>query len=210
MRQKIIILLALTMVASMVAAQERIHPEEVWKCAEVSGGNYHGWAFHKDWDVDVQVESQDGRFTPTDEEIAQTEKLIQKRLAYVNRFHENQEGQCPIIDEHIRKYERQYVGFTDVHGYRIVWVNFVWDDNAKGKLANDIFLTEGGCGHYWHIQCNLDTEKVYGLEVNGSGDVKYLPRKKRLGPRISKPRNVFNPVRIRKTGIIHDEQEKQF
>lgn len=198
------------MVSAMLSAQDRINPEEVWKCAEVAGGNYHGWAFHKDWEVDVMVENQDGRFTPTDEEIAQTEKLIQKKLAYVNRFHENQEGMCPVIDEHLRQYERQYVGFTDVHGYRIVWVNFIWDDKAKGKLANDIYLTEGGCGHYWRIQCNLDTEKVYGLDVNGSGEVKQIPRKKKVGPRISKPRNAIRTVRIRKTGIIHSDQEKQF
>ena len=210
MKRNIAILLIVMLAGVAARAQERMVPEEVWKCAEVTGGNYHGWAFHKDWEVDVMVENQDGRFTPTDEDIAKAEGLIQSRLAYVNRFHENQEGQCPIIDEHIRKYERQYVGFTDVHGYRVMWVNFVWDDNAKLSLANDILLTEGGCGHYWHIQCNLDTEKVYGLEVNGGGDVKYVPRKRKAGPRISKSRHAIKPVRVRKTGIIHTEQEKQF
>lgn len=193
------------------SAQERMNPEEVWKSEEVKGSNYHGFAFHKDWEVDVSIEDQQGRFTPTDADIANAERLMQKRLAYVNRFHENQGGLCPIIDEHIRKYERQYVGFVDEHGYRVLWVNFVWDEKmGKTNLANDLVLAEGGCGHYWHIKVNLDTEKVYGLEVNGSGDVKYIARKKKPGPRISKPRNQYKKQRVRKTGIIHSEEEKQF
>ena len=204
------LLLSLLALQGLVSAQERLSPEEKWKYTEVFGHNYHGYAFHKNWDVDVTVENMDGRYTPTDEEIAQVEKLVKKRIAYLNRFHENQEGMCPIIDEHLSKYERQYVGFTDVHGYRIVWVNFVWDDKVKNQLSQDIVLTEGGCGHYWHLKVNLDTEKVYGLEVNGSGDVSYIPRVKKPGPRISKPRNEYNPRRIRKTGIIHSEEEKQF
>lgn len=187
-----------------------MNPEEVWKSEEVKGSNYHGFAFHKDWDVDVSIEDQQGRFTPTDADIANAEKLMQKRLAYENRFHENQEGLCPIIDEHLRKYERQYVGFVDEHGYRVLWMNFVWDDKMTSQLANDIVLSEGGCGHYWHIKVNLDTEKVYGLEVNASGDVRYIPRKRRPGPRISKPRNQYQKQRIRKTGIIHTDEEKQF
>lgn len=211
--KRIITLLSVILVlltGMTVRAQEQISPEEVWKFAEVTGYNYHGYVFHKDWDVDVTVESQDGRYTPTDQDIVLAEKLIQKRIAYLNRYHENQEGRCPIIDENMRKYERQYVGFTDIHGYRIIWVNFVWDDAVKSRLNQDLVLTEGGCGHYWHVKVNLDTEKVYGLEVNNDGEVKYLPRLKKPGPRISKPKNEYNPQRIRKTGIIHTDVDKQF
>ncbi|MCR5424821.1 MAG: hypothetical protein K6E93_08725 [Bacteroidales bacterium] len=209
--KRIATLLAVLMATcALTQAQEQQSPDGTWKFMEITGSNYHGYAFPNDWEVDVTVESQDGRYTPDDIDIAKAEKLIQKNLAYLNRNHENQEGRCPIIDEHIRKYERQYVGFTDVHGYRIIWVNFIWDESLKGKLGRDIVLTEGGCGHYWHIKCNIDTEKVYGLEVNEAGDVKYLPRVKKPGPRISKPKNANNPQRIRKTGIIHTQEEKTF
>ncbi len=196
--------------ATAGVAQDLISPEETWKFAEITGYNYHGYAFPRDFDVDVTVEGQDGRYTPTDEDIVMAEKLIQKRIGYLNRFHENQEGRCPLIEEHMNKYERQYVGFTDIHGYRVIWVNFVWDDNVKSQLGKDIVLTEGGCGHYWHIKVNLDTEKVYGLEVNGSGTVRYIPREKKPGPRISKPKNEYTPQRIRKTGIEHSEADKTF
>lgn len=193
-----------------LAAQEYMEAVEKWKVAEVWGLNYHGWSFHQDWDVDFTVEGQDGRFTPTDAEIAEAERLIQKRIDYVNRDHINQGGMCPVIDEHMHKYRRQYVGFTNDRGDHIVWVNFLWDDELTDEqLANDVLLTTGGCGHFWHIECNLSTRKVYALEVNGSGDQRYLPRAPKPQPRISKSRRTSHG-KVRKTGIIHTEEEKQF
>lgn len=208
--KKVFFAVALCLSFVMVRAQEYVVPEEKWNYEEITGNNYHGYSFHKNWSVDFMVENQEGRYTPSDIDIAKAERLIQKKIAYVNRNHENQEGRCPIIDEHMNKYERQYVGFTDLNGAHIIWVNFVWDDNAKERLKKDIVRTTGGCGHYWHIKCNLDTEKVYGLEVNESGAVKYVPRDPKKGPRISRPKKPYEAQRIRKTGIIHTEAEKRF
>lgn len=210
MRRILFVLTICLLTGITASAQERMNPEETWKSEEVSGSNYHGFAFHKDWEVDVSIADQQGRFSPTDADIAQGEALMQKRIAYENRNHENQSGMCPVIDENLRQYQRQYVGFVDEHGYRVLWINGVWDDKAAPRLSHDLLLTEGGCGHYWHILVNLDTEKVYGLEVNAAGNVKYLPRVKRPGPRISKPRNENTPKRIRKTGIIHKNSDKVF
>lgn len=193
-----------------VSAQEFIEPVEMWDSEEIQGNNYHGFAFNETWGVDFTIPAQDGRYTLTEEDIVKAERLIQKKIAYVNREHVNQSGMCPIIDEHMNKYERQYVGFTDIYGFRVAWVNFLWDDKVAPRLGKDIILTSGGCGHYWHVLVNLDTEKVFGLEVNAPGDVQYLPRVKKPGPRISRPKKDHNPKRIRKTGIIHTESEKQF
>ena len=88
-------------------AQDYVVPVETWDYEEINGSNYHGYNFSESWDVDFTIENQDGRYTPTEEDVAEAERLIQKRLAYVNRYHINQEGMCPVIDEHIRKYERQ-------------------------------------------------------------------------------------------------------
>ena len=210
--KRVLLSLIITLFGVLVYAQEHVEPTEKWKVAEVWGNNYHGWAFHQDHEVDFTVENQDGRFTLTDEEVADAEYLIQKKIAYVNRDHYNQGGMCPIIDEHMRKYRRQYVGFTNDRGDHIVWANFLWDDKLTDeKLASDILFTKGGCGHFWHIKCNLTTRKVYGLEVNGGeGEVQYLPRVKKAGPRISRPKDRGKKQKIRKTGIIHSPEEKVF
>lgn len=209
--KKIALLIGLSLlITSTIKAQDYVVPEEVWYHTEVMGSNYHGYVFNKDWDVDVVIENQDGRFTPDDVDIAKAEKLMQKKLAYLNREHENQEGMCPIIDEFLTRYTRQYVGYTDIHGYKIIWINAVWDEKVTKQLAQDIVLTSGGCGRYWRIKVNLDTEKVYGLEVNEAGDIRYIPRQRKPGPRISKPKNDHKVQRIRKTGILHNPDEKVF
>ena len=209
--RKIAFFIGLTLLSfSVMYAQDYVVPSEVWYHTEVMGTNYHGYVFNKDWDVDIMVENQDGRFTPEDVDIAMAEKLMQKKLPYLNRFHENQEGMCPVVDEFLDRYTRQYVGFTDIHGFRIIWINFVWDEKMTKQLSQDIVRTEGGCGRYWSIKVNLDTEKVYGLEVNASGEIKYIPRNKKPGPRISKPKNDLKVQRIRKTGILHNPDEVTF
>ena len=210
MKKTLIFATIMMLFGIMANAQEYIEPTEKWKVSEVWGNNYHGWSFHQDWEVDFTVENQDGRFTPTDAEIAEAERLIQKCIAYLNRDHYNQQGMCPVIDEHMRMYRRQYVGFTNDRGDHIIWANFLWDDNLTDeRLGSDVLLTKGGCGHFWHIKCNLTTKKVYGLEVNESGDTEYLPRLAKPKPRISKSKS-NKKLKVRKTGIIHTEAEKQF
>lgn len=208
--KRIVPFILLVVIALSAKTQEYVVPEEMLYVIEVTGSNYHGFAFNKDWEVDFYIENEDGRYTPTNDDIAKAEELIQKRIAYLNRDHENQEGRCPIIDEHIRKYERQYVGFTDVFGHHIVWVNFLWDETISDKLSKDIVLTEGGCGRYWRVKVNVDLEKVYGLEVNEAGKVKYIPRVVKPGPRISKPRKPGHPQRVRKTGVKPNPEELTF
>ena len=210
MKKTLFFALALLCLSFGAGAQEYMEPVETWKVAEVWGNNYHGWAFHQDHEVDITVENQDGRFTPTDAEIADAERLIQKRIHYINREHINQGGMCPVIDEHMRLYRRQYVGFTNDRGDHIVWVNYLWDENLTDtQLASDVLLMRGGCAHFWHLKCNLTTRKVYGLEVNSEGDIQMVPRAKKQAPRISKSK-AAKKQRVRKTGIIHTEAEKQF
>ena len=210
MIKKLIFATILVFGSTLAYSQEYIEATEKWKVVEVWGNNYHGWSFHQDWDVDFTVENQDGRYTPTDADIAEAERLIQKRIAYINREHYNQGGMCPVIDEHMRMYRRQYVGFTNDRGDHIIWANFLWDDNLTDeRLASDVLLTKGGCGHFWHIKCNLDTKKVYGLDVNENGDTQYLPRIKKPTPRISKSKS-NKKQKVRKTGIIHRPDEKVF
>ena len=210
MMKKLIFATILVLGSTLAYSQEYIEATEKWKVVEVWGNNYHGWSFHQDWDVDFTVENQDGRYTPTDADIAEAERLIQKRISYINRDHYNQQGMCPVIDEHMRMYRRQYVGFTNDRGDHIIWANFLWDENLTDeRLASDVLLTKGGCGHFWHLKCNLNTKKVYGLEVNDDGDVQYLPRVAKPKPRISKPKS-NRKQKVRKTGIIHTEAEKQF
>ncbi len=150
-------------------------PTPGWTCTIVKTNDYQAYVFSKEFDVDFTIENQDGRYTPSNNDIVQAEKIIKKKIAYLNRNHENQES-CPIIDENMNKYKRQYVGFTDTYGAKILWVNFVWDPKLDPKLDSEITNTEGGCSRYWRLKINLDTQQAYGLEINEPGAVKYIKK----------------------------------
>ena len=81
-----------------------------------------------------------------------------------------------MIDENIKQYKRQYVGFTDVYGAKILYINFVWDKKLDEKLDKEITTVEGGCSHYFSLKINLDTEKIWDLKVNEPGEVKYIQK----------------------------------
>ncbi|MBR5784814.1 MAG: hypothetical protein IKY43_06585 [Bacteroidales bacterium] len=172
-RVKAMLLLVLIGVVSLVEAQNQ--QTYLWTCTQVKTSTYEAYVFSKEFWVDFQVENQESRYTPSNSDVDKAEKLIKKRLAYVNRNHENQEN-CPIIDENLRQYKRQYVGFTDAYGAKVLWINFVWDPKLDDKMDKEITTVEGGCSHYFHLKVNLDTETIYGLEVNEPGEVQYIKK----------------------------------
>ncbi len=92
MKKTALILAAIMAFCGMAKAQDYVVPVETWDYEEINGSNYHGYNFNESWDVDFTIENQDGRYTPTEEDIAEVERLIQKRIAFVNRYHINQEG----------------------------------------------------------------------------------------------------------------------
>ena len=67
-------------VFGMANAQDYVVPVETWDYEEINGSNYHGYAFHEGWDVDFTIENQDGRYTPTEEDIAEAERLTKKAI----------------------------------------------------------------------------------------------------------------------------------
>ena len=71
MIKKLIFATLLVLGSTLAYSQEYIEATEKWKVVEVWGNNYHGWSYHQDWEVDFTVENQDGRYTPTDADIAE-------------------------------------------------------------------------------------------------------------------------------------------
>ena len=155
----------------------------------VTGMGYKGYAFCEEFDTEITVENQAGRFTPSTPDVAECERLIHKKVAYLNEEHESQQNglECPLIDEHLDQYVRQYIGYVDEEGDKIMWVNFVWSDKYKNLLSYEIPNIEGGCSHFFHLKVNLDKRTVYGLEVNSTGDAVYTkPVIKRKYRRVSR------------------------
>ncbi len=173
--RKILLALFAAGIAMSGYAQNQQQTRYLWTCTHIQTSDYEGYLFSKDFWVDFSVENQDSRYTPSHSDVDKAEKLIRRKIAYINRDHENQDN-CPLIDENIKQYKRQYVGFTDMYGAKILYVNFVWDSKLDEKLDKEITTVEGGCSHYFSLKINLDTEKIWDLKVNEPGEVKYIQK----------------------------------
>lgn len=108
------------------------------------------------------------RFTPTKEEIFEAEKALKSKLKEANRNLENQYN-SPIIHRNLKKYKRQYFGFINDKGEKILYINSLWKKNEEEtKWLQQIIMVSDGGSHYWNIEYNLETDELINLSVNGS------------------------------------------
>jgi hypothetical protein len=127
----------------------------------------------KQFEVAIFPESSDEimpgkRFTPTKEEIINAENALKSKLKEVNRNFENQYN-LPIIHRNLKKYKRQYFGFINDKGEKILYINSLWKKNEEeNKWLQQIIMVSDGGSHYWNIEYNLNTDELMNLSVNGS------------------------------------------
>jgi len=108
------------------------------------------------------------RFTPTKEEVDQAEDALTKQLPALNSDKQNQ-YETPIIDKHLPKYKRQYFGYIDQNGNRILLINCFWrkdKDSDLHWLHEKINVLDGG-SYYWNVKFNLKKNELFDLNVNG-------------------------------------------
>ncbi|RYX84083.1 hypothetical protein EON73_03565 [bacterium] len=109
------------------------------------------------------------RFTPTRQEIDKAEITLRKDLKALNKHLGNQ-NQTPIVHKNLSKYNRQYFGYIDKMGARILLINCFWSKNKDDTdrwLTSRIRTLDGG-SYYWNVKFNIDKEELFDLDVNGS------------------------------------------
>ena len=136
----------------------------------VCGKEYEGYIFDATHFVMVSDQQQKNRYTPSTDDVSAAEKLLKKNLQSINKNRINQIGSCPVIDKKLKKYKRQYVGFINDKGEKILWINFVWDKRlTESELSEDIISVKDGCSYYWNIKINVTTNNIFELKINGLG-----------------------------------------
>jgi hypothetical protein len=110
---------------------------------------------------------QQNRFTPTKEEIIKAENALKSKLKFLNNPRMNQ-SHSPIIHKNLKKYKRQYFGYINDKGEKVLYINSLWSKSVKEKhwLNGLIWISDGG-SHYWNIEYNLETDELENLNVNG-------------------------------------------
>ena len=119
------------------------------------------------------------RFTPTISDIEKAERILKENLESLNESRMNQVDNCPIIHKNLKYYRRQYFGYIDNNGNKIIYTTFNWDrytlcDRLRGnsKDENDNWKKEvemglDGCSYHWEIKINLGTKELFELGING-------------------------------------------
>lgn len=126
-------------------------------------------AFPASYEIPYQVSNHDQRFTPSVNEIDLAEKILIEQLRGLNQNRFNQGIGCPAIDKKLNKYARQYVGYINKEGERIIWINAVWHSKVPDYFEEDVVFILDGCSYYWNIEVNLTIQQASNLQVNGMG-----------------------------------------
>lgn len=130
-----------------------------------------GYIFPKEYvPVLVRFDDVKERYSPTKEDVLKAEQLVKEQLVDLNQPLLNQGGECPIIHKGLSKYLRQYIGYIDQNGDRILWINYIRrkEKDQASRLNKDVIMVLDGCSNYWNIKVNLSKGKLYDLRINGS------------------------------------------
>ena len=180
MTKPLIIITVLTLLVSCRTSIETFQTSDTNKIG-VKSNRFRGTLFTTSYQADkLFIDTADSlnRFAPTKDDIALAESILKEQIGEANKKRLNQFGKRQYIDRNLNKYFRQYVGFIDKNGDRIIHINFHWDrftliDRIKGywddrlDYTSDYSIVFDGGSRYWSVNANLTSNKLYGLSVNG-------------------------------------------
>lgn len=135
----------------------------------IIGNGYAGYIFDSAHAVLKSIKDEQRRYTPTKAEINEAEMMLRKQIAAANSSKINQGNGCPVIHKKLRKYYRQYLGFIDKQGNKVIWINLFWNKDLIAGAGRDIVMMNDGCSYYWSAEVNLTTAQLSNLDINGNG-----------------------------------------
>jgi len=121
------------------------------------------------------LNSAEKKFTPSTNDIDLAEIILREGIKDINANKPNQVDNCPVIHKRLNKYKRQYFGYFNKNGDKIIIMNCFWDEkrfykepiNNQWKTEEKIVLD--GCSYYWSIKVNLNKKTLFDFGVNGIG-----------------------------------------
>jgi hypothetical protein len=146
---------------------------------QVTGSNFEGIIFSKDYVPTFILYPPDTKkINLSIQDIIQVEQLIKYDVSNKN----NQKIKDTFICQNLNKYLRQYIGYLNPKGQRIVFINFFWKNEIVREERNHKVLpklfpepqwkrtwfTVFDGGHfYWQIKINLSTMQLFEFGENG-------------------------------------------
>jgi hypothetical protein len=161
MKKTIILFSALvTIVMNLHAQKEAVFCQG--KC-------YKGYMFDTSYLFLKSINAQQSRAVLTCDEIKMAEGILKSNLATLNADRINKTKGCPDISKKICKYRRQYFGFINSKGEKIIWINMFWNKEFNDRSKYELISVNDGCSYYWNIEVNITTNTISNLQINGKG-----------------------------------------
>lgn len=133
------------------------------------GKGYVGYMFDTNYIVLKSIKEQKGKSMLSCNEIETAEHILKSKLAALSSSKINQLKNCPNIVKKLSKYRRQYFGFVNTRGEKIIWINCFWNKDLNDKSKHDLIIVNDGCSYYWNIEVNLTNNSLSSLKINGKG-----------------------------------------
>ncbi|QEH40888.1 hypothetical protein [Chitinophaga sp. XS-30] len=109
-----------------------------------------------------------GRFTPGEADIILVEKVLSRQLKILNESSFTATWHPAKVHEELPGYVRQYVGYIDDRGEKIIWINCTYepDIRQRPRYGDGIIKMRDGGSAYWNARVNLSTGKLFNLYIN--------------------------------------------
>jgi hypothetical protein len=130
----------------------------------MKGKGYTGYIFRKEHFVFMTVENQKERFTPSKEDIAYAEILLEESI---HNYLKSEKIHTSYIKQNtLKEYKRQYVGFINNHGDKIIFIKFFKGPSLDSLSREIVDIFDGG-ENYWSIEINITQRKLLRITING-------------------------------------------
>ena len=105
------------------------------------------------------------RFSPAKEEIIKIEELLKIRITKINKEHPNQFNKSEYLENNLLKYNRQYFGYINEKGEKVVYIN-LFKESIDCEMDAELIVLDG-CSDYWQISFVSDKQEFKDFSVNG-------------------------------------------
>ncbi|HEY8390652.1 MAG TPA: hypothetical protein VIL26_06880 [Clostridia bacterium] len=139
------------------------------EAARCKGKRYCGYMFDTSYIVLKSIKDQQSRIILSCDDIHTAEGILREQLPILNSSKVNQSKGCPNINQRLSKYCRQYFGFINTRGEKIIWVNLFWNKDLKARAKYDLISVNDGCSYYWNVEVNITARTLSNLQINGNG-----------------------------------------
>ena len=144
----------------------------------VENSNFTGAIFPAEYNFLDSFLKDEKRFTPTEAEILDIEKKLRLQIRKLENQGLRKKNRKQYVAQHLKNYVRQYTGYYDQDGNRIIYINSIWSESANvidygaGETEPDWkihWLRVMDCGiHCWNVKYNATRKRFIDFSANNS------------------------------------------